>query len=143
MLKRACLQLSRACHTTQPPCITSVTSAVHRRTFCADAFEDDLFEHLRQPNVFLLDVRTASEVAQGSIEGSVTVPYDELDTRLHLLPEDLTAPIVVYCAIGRRSEVAKKFLGVVGYSHVFNGIGYNVVKEAKSAVDQAGPEPTS
>ena len=41
-----------------------------------------------------------------------------------LVKTDKAAPIVVYCASGRRSTQAQQELSAAGYSHVVNGGGF-------------------
>jgi NADPH-dependent 2,4-dienoyl-CoA reductase/sulfur reductase-like enzyme/rhodanese-related sulfurtransferase len=55
----------------------------------------------------LLDVRTASEHASGSIPGSVHIPVDDLRGRLDEVPE---GPVVIYCAAGVRGHSATRVL---------------------------------
>jgi rhodanese-related sulfurtransferase len=69
----------------------------------------------------LLDVRTAEEWADpGYIEGAVLIPIAELMTRTDELPEDMDAPIVVYCAAGTRGGIAMTMLRTMGYTNVRN-----------------------
>ncbi|EIJ34659.1 rhodanese-like domain-containing protein [Thiothrix nivea] len=58
--------------------------------------------------VRLIDVRSASEVAQGIIEGSEFMPLHTLPMRMNDLPKDET--IVFYCRSGARSAQACMFL---------------------------------
>lgn len=56
----------------------------------------DELEGLRQRGeVFLIDVRPAVEYEHGHLPGALSVPVDELSSRLHELPRD--RPIVAYC----------------------------------------------
>lgn len=56
----------------------------------------------------LIDVRSASEVAQGIIEGSESMPLHTLPMRMNDLPKD--EKIVFYCHSGARSAQACMFL---------------------------------
>lgn len=58
--------------------------------------------------VHLIDVRSASEVAQGIIEGSEFMPLHTLPLRMNDLPKDET--LVFYCRSGARSAQACMFL---------------------------------
>lgn len=58
--------------------------------------------------VRLIDVRSASEVAQGIIEGSEFMPLHTLPMRMNELPPDET--IVFYCRSGARSAQACMYL---------------------------------
>lgn len=61
-----------------------------------------------EEQVHLIDVRSASEVAQGIIEGSEFMPLHTLPLRMNDLPKDKT--IVFYCRSGARSAQACMFL---------------------------------
>lgn len=61
-----------------------------------------------EDKVHLIDVRSASEVAQGVIEGSEFMPLHTLPLRMNDLPKDET--IVFYCRSGARSAQACMFL---------------------------------
>jgi rhodanese-related sulfurtransferase len=50
---------------------------------------------IQRPDVVVLDVRPASEYAQGHIPGARSIPVSELARRLKEIPED--AEIVAYC----------------------------------------------
>lgn len=64
--------------------------------------------------VVLLDVREPFEHEFGSLKGSILIPLGELERRVGELPKSI--PIVAYCLVGNRSEVAKDFLNSRGYS---------------------------
>lgn len=67
----------------------------------------------------ILDVRTASEFAQGHVQGALHIPLDALKGRMtELEPKD--RPILVYCASGLRSGRAKEFLDQAGFTSVRN-----------------------
>lgn len=73
----------------------------------------------------VLDVRTADEFASGHVAGAVNIPVAELGHRMGevaaLVKTDKSAPLVVYCASGRRSTQAQQELSAAGYSRVVNG----------------------
>ena len=56
----------------------------------------------------LLDVRTAGEVAKGTIPGAVAVPLDELRGRLGEIPAD--RELLVFCWVGVRAYLACRIL---------------------------------
>lgn len=68
----------------------------------------------KREDVILLDVRTKEEYAQGHIEGSVSIPLDELRERLDEL--DLTKQIYVNCHSGLRSYLACCILSGHGFT---------------------------
>lgn len=67
-------------------------------------------------NLFVLDVRTPQEYAQGHVPGAVNVPYDQLASRLAEVPKD--KDIVLYCRSGRRTGLAADVLASNGYSRL-------------------------
>ncbi len=80
------------------------------------------FEQL-DPDVFLLDVRSPSEVERGSIAGAVNMPVNQLRQRLDKLPKDKT--INVYCAVGIRSYIASRILRQKGFNASSMSGGYS------------------
>lgn len=68
---------------------------------------------LAKGNVFLLDVRTPEEFRQGRIKGAVLIPVSEIERRVAEVPKN--RPVIVYCAVGGRSNKAAKFLASKGY----------------------------
>ena len=84
----------------------------------ADGFNTELLEN---SDLVVLDVRTAAEVEEnGLIEAAdwSNVPLQEFITMQDLWPDDLDAPIVVYCGSGHRSTIAMTILWSYGYTNV-------------------------
>ncbi len=83
---------------------------------------DDLNTLLvENPDVTLIDVRTTEELEEnGVIEHAnwIHLPIQELVNMKDQLPEDLDAPIVVYCGSGHRSTIALPILWSYGYTDV-------------------------
>ena len=74
-------------------------------------------DHLRQPGVVLLDVRTDEEVALARLEPpGLHIPLHELPARLREL--DPARPLAIYCHHGVRSEHAGRFLEQRGFTDV-------------------------
>ena len=83
--------------------------------------------------VFLLDVRTTAEFEQGTIDGAVNIPLDDLRERLCELPHD--KEIIIFCAVGLRGYVAQRILMGRGYTHVRNlSGGYQMYSLATMSV---------
>ena len=72
---------------------------------------------------FFVDVRSPEEFAEGSVEGAVNVPVDQLPARMAEIPKDRT--VIVFCRSGSRSDMAKMLLDSSGYTQVTNGGGVN------------------
>ncbi|MCL2213268.1 MAG: rhodanese-like domain-containing protein [Oscillospiraceae bacterium] len=79
-----------------------------------------------QPHVFV-DVRSAEEFAERSIEDTVNIPLDqsgeEPSIDLSAFPADKDAPILVICRTQNRSRIAADLLVQAGYTNVTVVIG--------------------
>lgn len=74
---------------------------------------------LVQAGAKLVDVRSAAEFASGHIPGAVNVPVGEIGSKLKSLGAK-DQPVVVYCASGTRSAMARSVLKGQGFAQVFN-----------------------
>ncbi len=84
----------------------------------------------------LVDIRPASDYAEGYIEGAINIPFEDLMTSLSQLP-DKAAKIVVYCGSGQRSGIATSALVLNGYTNIANlGGGLKAWKAAELPVVQ-------
>jgi len=70
----------------------------------------------------ILDVRTRTELKQGFIPNSISIPLDELRTRLNEL-DNLEIPIYIYCAKGLRGYLASLILKQANYKQLYNIAG--------------------
>lgn len=78
---------------------------------------------VENPDLILIDVRTAEEVAEkGSLAAdNVTfIPIQEFVERRSEWPADQDAQIVVYCGSGHRSTIAMPILASYGYTDVYS-----------------------
>ena len=66
----------------------------------------------------LVDVRSPQEYAAGALPGAVNIPLQTLPMQAAQL--DREKGVVLYCASGQRSEMAKRFLEQSGYRNVHN-----------------------
>jgi rhodanese-related sulfurtransferase len=69
-------------------------------------------------NMFLVDVRTPDEYRQAHLRGAVSIPLNDLKSRLGEIPKN--RPVLVYCAVGARSAPAAGFLAMKGYQEVYH-----------------------
>lgn len=90
----------------------------------------------RDGSVTLLDVRTPTEHARGSIDGFVNLPLDSLRDRLDTLDPD--KPVYVHCQSGLRSYIACRILTQNGFT-CFNLSGGYVFYSA--VVKDNSPDP--
>ena len=77
-----------------------------------------MMPRLRAAGATLLDVRTGAEFAAGNAPGTLNIPLNELSNRLVEIPK--SSPVVVACASGSRSGMAKLLLKKHGYREVHN-----------------------
>ena len=89
---------------------------------------EDLAGLLGQPNLYLIDVRTAEEFRAGAIPSALNIPYDVIQDNLPT--QDREARIVVYCRSGNRSSVAKARLEELGFRNVNNFGGVSNWRDA-------------
>lgn len=88
----------------------------------AEAFEREL----AQDGVRLIDVRTASEFASGHLEGALNLDWTNGQFEGGMSSLDKDAPVLLYCASGRRSAAARDALVKAGFKdvkHLAGGIG--------------------
>ena len=96
-----------------------------------DADVNEFAELVADTNVVVLDVRTASEFAEGHLERAINIDYhqsDFVEKSKATLPLD--KKIAVYCRSGRRSAGAAGKLGDDGYKLVNLKGGIIAWKEA-------------
>ncbi|OJW15856.1 MAG: CoA-disulfide reductase [Planctomycetales bacterium 71-10] len=80
----------------------------------------------RLRDALLIDVRTPSEFAGGSIPGAVNVPIDELRERLDEVPRGRL--VVVHCQVGMRGYMAGLILREAGREAYNLGGGYKTYR---------------
>lgn len=78
-------------------------------------------------NAFMVDVRTPSEFAEGSVSGAVNIPVDEIDQRL--IEFKGKEQVIVFCRSGSRSSKAAMILTNNGIKNVVNGGTWQMVDE--------------
>lgn len=81
---------------------------------------------MSEPDVIVVDVRTAQEYSEGFIDTAINIDVNKPDFQeqvLQTLPKDKT--IAVYCRSGKRSKKAAEILVRNGYKHVVElNVGY-------------------
>jgi len=88
-------------------------------TMVATILPAKLSELLSNPNAQLIDVRDSSEWAGGHIEGSRSLPLEQLRADPEReLPHD--AVLIFVCAKGARSLTAAKLVDRLGFQNVYN-----------------------
>lgn len=78
----------------------------------------DFLKALDDPlEVFILDVRTVAETAEGKLANSVAIPLDEVCSRLGEIPKE--KKVYIHCTTGARAEMAAKELQRYGYDSFY------------------------
>ncbi len=73
----------------------------------------------------IVDVRTVSEFKNANKKGSINIPLDSLENRMNEL--DKSKAIILCCASGSRSAVAKRKFIAKGYENVHNAGTYRAL----------------
>ena len=73
-----------------------------------------------QKGAFVVDVRTPEEYADGSVQGAVNIPLNEVQSRIKEF--EGKPSVIVFCRSGNRSSQAIKILESNGITNVTNGI---------------------
>jgi glyoxylase-like metal-dependent hydrolase (beta-lactamase superfamily II) len=113
-----------------------------------DITAEECMDALAQNRVKLVDLRSAAERRRdGSIAGSVHVPYEQLEAalapggELHSVHAQHPEQIVLYCAFGERSALAldsARRHGLRGMRHLAGGMGAWI--RANGAVQSVNPD---
>jgi rhodanese-related sulfurtransferase len=77
-----------------------------------------LLPSLKARGAVLVDVRSAAEFAVASAPGTVNIPLQELSARMAEIQQGV--PVVVGCASGSRSGMARMMLRRKGHAPVYN-----------------------
>ncbi len=83
-----------------------------------DSIEADEARLLAGAGAVLVDVRTAEEFAEKSVEGSVNIPVDTIETGLEGYSTDTV--LIFYCVSGARAERAVEAAKALGFTNVYN-----------------------
>jgi rhodanese-related sulfurtransferase len=75
---------------------------------------------INKQDAFVLDIREANELGQGSIIGAKHIALSSLPEKVSNLSTDKDKPIVVFCKLGNRTAQACKLLLKNNYTNVFS-----------------------
>ncbi len=77
----------------------------------------DFTKSLNSELIYVVDARTPEEFESGHFPGSVSIPLEQMKTRLTEIPKDKF--IVVHCKTGGRGEIGYRMLKEEGYAVKF------------------------
>ena len=80
------------------------------------AMED--LKALQAAGAKIVDVRTSLEFADGHVAGSINIPLDQFQARMAEI--DPGQPVILCCASGGRSGMAKQMLEQAGHTRAHN-----------------------
>ncbi len=91
----------------------------------ANSINADEFEQaIQQPNIQILDVRTAGEFAIGHIKNAMQANYnDESEFTERVKYLDKSKPVYIYCLSGARSNYAMNTLQQMGFTKLYHLVG--------------------
>ena len=137
---RDCSRSAKLMQASFRSCLLAVLATLGLTTACGQANYENVdvkgfAELMNDPDVVVLDVRTADEFKEGHLEGALNIDQgqsDFIEKAKAALAADRT--IAVYCRSGRRSANAAEKLAAVGYKAVNLKGGIVAWKEAKMLV---------
>jgi phage shock protein E len=91
-------------------------------------------EHLKN-GALVIDVRTPGEFRSGHLDRAVNIPLDEIGKAIPQRVKDKNQALLLHCASGMRSGVARGKLKSMGYANAFNLGSYG---RAEKIVGDAG-----
>ena len=114
----------------------AATKIAYVRKLAPGEFDVAAFKELvakPSKDVTIVDVRTAKEIAEGTLPGALGIPLDDLERRLSDIPKDKL--IIVHCSTGARAEMAYNVLKKAGINakYVKAKVGFD--KEDKTKYD--------
>ena len=74
---------------------------------------------INQDKAVVLDVRPASEFAQGHMPGAINVPLSELPIKVGQLTKYQSKSVIVVCGTGMQSRKARSQLKKIGFNDVY------------------------
>jgi rhodanese-related sulfurtransferase len=104
--------------------------------------QTELLKRLEQkdPDLVVLDVRTAEEFAAGHVPGARNVSHEQLASRIDELAAARDKQVVLYCRSGRRTLLAEDVLRKAGFKRLGHLEGDYLAWEAgKRPVERAAP----
>jgi phage shock protein E len=75
--------------------------------------------HLKN-GALVIDVRSPGEFNSGHLQTAINIPLDEIETVLPRRVKDKNQVLLLHCASGMRSGMARQKLKRLGYANAFN-----------------------
>jgi rhodanese-related sulfurtransferase len=100
--------------------ITFYTSIFFPFQEVVEVIDANKLKSVRKSDVYLVDVRTPNEYINGRIPGAVNIDFLNEKFASSFEEYDKTKPIVIYCAVGGRSERASEMLKGLGFEKIYD-----------------------
>ncbi len=108
------------------------TKIAYVRKLLPGEVDIDSFKALVQKpasDTVILDVRSASEIGEGTLPNAKAIPLDDLEKKLADLPKD--KKVVIHCSTGARAEMAYAVLKKAGFNAGYVKANVDFDKEKK------------
>lgn len=86
------------------------------------------YKEMVQEGAIVVDVRSKGEFSSGHIRKSINIPLEQIDRELSRKLKDKDKTIILCCASGARSGMARRRLKAKGYPSVYNGGGWTSLR---------------
>lgn len=80
----------------------------------------ELQQILESKEVHLIDVRTPNEYNQGHLMNATLIDFMQSDFKEKISKLDKSKPIIVYCAVGGRSQQSLSILESAGFTEIYD-----------------------
>ncbi|TKG93467.1 rhodanese-like domain-containing protein [Puteibacter caeruleilacunae] len=88
-----------------------------------DLTANEFAKMIKEKNIVLVDVRTASEFEDAHLESAILIDFFDPNFKQNISSLSKKRTICVYCRSGNRSGKTMKLLADLGYKHVINLAG--------------------
>ncbi len=103
--------------------IAAIVAVIFMITKSGQISAKDALEKLRN-GALVIDVRSPGEFSSGHLPKAINIPLDEIESALPKRVKDKNQMLLLHCASGMRSGMAKSKLIGMGYTNAFNLGGY-------------------
>ena len=112
--------------------IAAVVAVVFMLKTTGQISAKDALAHLKN-GALVIDVRSLGEFTSGHLTKAINIPLDEIETALPKRVKDKSQGLLLHCASGMRSGMAKSKLNGLGYANAFNLGSYGRASKIVSA----------
>ena len=116
----------KAMSTLLKPLITAIVSALLAvlLSACSENYNSSITPTalneiiLSDDTPIIIDVRSETEFAEGHIPGAINIPFNQIDNVVNDVNDDKEEPVYIYCASGRRADIAASKLANALYTNI-------------------------